>query len=296
MQTISAVSYKFTVYIDLVRSATLVKRSNSASSHTFMFYFLSKTVSYLLTPAGWLLGTLLLALFTRNHTRRRWGVGVALVLFWVLGNGFLTNELALWWEPEPAVLPTDTRAHNQVAVVLTGGIVNGGKRIVPQHPLLAGEADRAGQALYLYKQGLVRKILISGGLGVVMIRPDIVVDEGQSAGEFLRLAGVRPEDILYETKARNTYENALFSAPILREQLQTDRCILVTSANHMRRAEACFRKQGIQVVPYPGNFRGHTRTWSPFSWLFPSEEAFNSAHGLIREFVGMITYKLAGYC
>ncbi|GAA4408820.1 YdcF family protein [Nibrella viscosa] len=261
-----------------------------------MFYFLSKTISYLLTPAGWLFCTLLLAVATRNQTRRRWAVGVALVLFWMLGNGCLTNELVIWWEPAPAALPTDTIAHNRVAVVLTGGMVNVSKRIIPQHPLLAGEADRMGQALYLYKTGIVRKILISGGSGNLFVVPVSVVQEGQAAAEFLRLAGVRSQDILWEPKSRNTYENALYSAKILREQLQTDRCILVTSASHMRRAEACFQKQGIRVVPYPGAFRGHARTWSPASWLLPTEEALQDAHSIIREIAGLITYRLAGYC
>lgn len=261
-----------------------------------MFYFLSKTVSYLLTPAGWLMGTLLMAFFTRNHVRRRWAVGVALVLFWTLGNEFLTNEMALWWEPRPAALPTDTLAHNRIAVVLTGGMVNVSKRIVPKHPMLAGESDRLGQALFLYKSGLVRKILISGGSGTLFLQQEAVGREGQLTAEFLRMAGVPAQDILWESESRNTYENALFSARVLRDRLKTDRCILVTSANHMRRAEACFRKQGIQVVSYPANFQGRGRSWLPGQLLFPREEAFLDAYGIIREIVGMITYKLAGYC
>ena len=181
-------------------------------------------------------------------------------------------------------------------MVLTGGIANGSKRIVPPHPMLAAEADRIGQALYLYRQGLVRKILISGGSGTLFLHPEIVGREGQLAADFLRLAGVPAQDILWEPKSRNTYENALFSARVLRNQLRTDRCILITSANHMRRAEACFQKQGIRVVTYPANFQSRGRSWLPGQFIFPHEESFLDAYGIIREIVGMITYKLAGYC
>jgi hypothetical protein len=57
-----------------------------------MFYFLSKTLFYLLTPAGWLFFSLLGAIFLRNlRWRRRSGI-TALALFWLLGNGPLVNE------------------------------------------------------------------------------------------------------------------------------------------------------------------------------------------------------------
>ncbi len=258
-----------------------------------MFYFFSKTLNYLLTPAGWLVAALLWALLTRNQTRRRQLLGVTLGVFWVFGNSFLTNELALWWEESPAPKPTEVES--VVAVVLTGGMMNVQKDVPVGRFLLNQEADRAGQALYLYKTGVVRKILISGGMGSLPFRAASVRDEGQLTAQFLRTAGVRPDDITLESQSVNTHENAVFSARMLRERFRMNRCVLITSAFHMRRAVACFRKAGITVIPFPSGFRSSRRSFAPGEWLLPNEQAFANAYFLMKELVGYAVYWAVGY-
>ncbi len=264
-----------------------------------MFYFFSKTITYLLTPAGWVLGILVWAFFTKHTRRRRQLTGLALGVFWVLGNQFLINELALWWEYPSQAIPADSSA--QVAVVLTGGMINSGKEILDSHQkptdryLLGREADRVGQALYLYKKGAVRKILISGGIGHLPFQFRRISDEGLMTAQFLRTAGVRPADILLENKSLNTHENALFSAQMLQSRFRTNRCVLITSAWHMRRAIACFQKEGVAVVPFPSGFLSSERSFAPGDWLIPHEEAFFNAYYFVRELVGYVTYKVVGY-
>ena len=199
-----------------------------------MFYFFSKTITYLLTPAGWLITALLFAFFVKKAHYRRLAIGFGLCVFWLFGNSFLMNELALWWEyPVQPNRLAFTDSSNRVAVVLTGGMINGQKEIPASAPtqygtqrfLLGHEADRAGQALYLYKTGAVQKILISGGAGDLPFQPTAVSDEGQMTAQFLIVAGVRPMDVILENKSRNTHENALFTAPMLRKRLeQIDVC------------------------------------------------------------------------
>jgi uncharacterized SAM-binding protein YcdF (DUF218 family) len=264
-----------------------------------MFYFFSKTLNYLLTPAGWLVTTLLVAFFTKNTTRRRRLIGVALGVFWIFGNAFLTNELALLWEYPPAVKPTGSTA--TIAVLLTGGMIN----VMQEVPslgksdnryVLAREADRAGQALYLYKAGAVQKILISGGNGNLPMQTKSVSDEGQMVAKFFLTAGVPLADIVFENKSRNTHENAVFTAPILRNKFKTTKCVLVTSAWHMRRAVACFKKAGVTVIPFPGGYLSGKRSFAPGEWLLPNEQAFADAYFLLKELVGYVVYKLVGYC
>lgn len=263
-----------------------------------MFYFFSKTLNYLLTPAAWLVLALLLAFFTKNAVRRRWSLGMALSIFWVFGNSFLTNELALWWEVPPALVPTDSTL--TTAVVLTGGMIDVMKEVPHQKGykgrfLLNREADRAGQALYLYKIGVVQKILISGGMGDLPFQVRDLNDEGQMAAQFLIMAGVRPGDIILEKKSRNTHENAVFTAKMLHQRFRTNRCILVTSAPHMRRAVACFEKEGVVVVPFPGSFLATRRSFAPGVWLLPNEQAFADSYYLLKELVGYTVYKVLGY-
>ncbi|GAB3993576.1 YdcF family protein [Spirosoma daeguense] len=267
-----------------------------------MFYFFSKTFSYLSTPGGWLITALLLAFFLKKTQYRRRLIGIALAIFWLFGNPFLTNELALWWEYPISVVPdtqNDSTVH--VAVLLTGGMINTRKEIPTEKGrssnrfLLGREADRAAQALFLYKTGVVQKILISGGNGSLPFQTEIVSDEGKMTATFLETAGVSPGDIVLENKSVNTRENALFSAKMLKQRFQTERCILVTSAWHMRRAVGCFQKAGVKATPFPASFISNRRSFSPGEWLLPHEEPFFDAYYLVREMVGYVTYWVVGY-
>ncbi len=258
-----------------------------------MFYFFSKTLNYLLTPAGWLVASLLLGLITKNARHRRWLIAVGLAIFCLFGNSALTNELALAWEYPPAPVPADSSA--RVAVLLTGGMVNTTTGVPDGRFLLGPQADRAGQALYLYKTGVVQKILISGGPGNGLFRARNRPDEGQQTARFLIVAGVRAGDIVLEGKSRNTHENAQFSGRMLRSRFGTNRCVLVTSAAHMRRAVACFRKEQVQPTPFSGAFMGGVRSGEPGDYLLPNAQSFTDSFHLIREITGYGVYGLMGY-
>ncbi|ARK13436.1 YdcF family protein [Fibrella sp. ES10-3-2-2] len=261
-----------------------------------MFYFLSKTAGYFLTPAGWLLATLVGALLFPRQRRRL--LLISLGLFWLVGNSFLVNELARAWEvnPQSDVLsrqPGDTTT--RVAVVLTGGTMQTQLAVLPTRPMLAQQADRLGQALFLYKTGQVQKILISGGSTNLFFMDTEALHEGHEGMKFLRLAGVPARDMIWETRSRNTYENARFSARVLRSTFHTDRCVLVTSAFHLRRATACFIKAGIQPTPFPAAFIQEPRTFVLSNLLVPHEQAFADSMHLIKEVFGYVSYKVAGY-
>lgn len=258
-----------------------------------MFYFFSKVLNYFITPAGWLVTVLLIALLTKKPRLRRRMIGVALGIFWLFGNAFLVNEVALLWEYPPAPVPTDST--QQIAVVLTGGMIDSGTPVPDRRFLLDREADRAAQALYLYKQGAVQKILISGGNGDLPFQPVHVNDEGQSTARFLQTAGVPSTDIILENKSRNTRENALFTALMLRTRFQTNRCILITSAWHMRRAVGCFHKAGLAVTPFPGSFLNHQRVFIPGDLLLPNAQTFYDAYLLTKELTGYVVYWVVGY-
>ena len=99
--------------------------------------------------------------------------------------------------------------------------------------VLGGDGPaRAWQAAGLYRQGVAPKVLVTGFGDCQDIRR-YMVDEG-----------VPGEAIQTECTSRSTWENAVFSAPLL-ATMGARRAILVTSWFHTRRALACFR----QVVP-----------------------------------------------
>jgi uncharacterized SAM-binding protein YcdF (DUF218 family) len=253
-----------------------------------VFFLLSKLLYYLLMPAMWLVALLLAALLTRQPGKRRRLLLAATVLAVVGTNLALSNEALKAWELAPvplAALP----ARADAAVLLTG--ITQDQR--PNDRVYLGPgADRLTHALWLYRAGRVRHIVISGGSGSVL---KVNNTEAHNLATLLRLAGVPARRILLEEKSRNTRENALFTQALLQQHPDIKSLVLVTSAFHQRRALGCFRKAGLHPVPFPADLRTYRRQPTPDYWLVPSPQALVQWSLLIHEVLGWVTYKALGY-
>lgn len=253
-----------------------------------MFFLLSKLLDFALLPAVWLVALLLAALWTRRPERQRRWLRVAALLVLLGTNNALVNEALLAWElppvPAAAVGPADA------AVLLTG--VTKGSKSPHDRVYLAQGADRFTHALWLYRAGRVRRILITGGSGSVL------GTHGTEAAELatlLRLADVPTEAILLEEHSRNTRENAQFTKQLLAQHPEIRSLVLVTSAFHQRRALGCFRRVGLNCQPFPVDFRSTDREPTPDYWLVPDVSALERWSLLLHEITGWAVYKLAGY-
>jgi uncharacterized SAM-binding protein YcdF (DUF218 family) len=99
--------------------------------------------------------------------------------------------------------------------------------------VLGGDGpSRARQAASLYREGAAPRVLVTG------------IGDCENIRRYMVDAGVPWGVIQVQCAARNTWENAVFSAPLL-AAMGARRAILVTTWFHTRRALACFR----QVVP-----------------------------------------------
>jgi uncharacterized SAM-binding protein YcdF (DUF218 family) len=256
-----------------------------------LFFFLSKILLIVFSPGAWLLALLAAALLARRagRWRQRWLVAAALLLF-VGGNNALLNAATRAWEAPPvalrAVAPADA------AVLLTGITISRQPR---DRVYLSQGADRFTHALWLYRAGKVRHIIISGGLATLKPKPGMV-PEAEDLATLLKLAGVPAQAILLEPRSHNTRENALFTKALLGQHPAIKSLVLVTSAFHERRALACFAKVGLRPAPFPADFRS---TYPPASltyWVIPSTDVLTRWSSLLHEIVGFGIYKLLGYC
>lgn len=87
---------------------------------------------------------------------------------------------------------------------------------------------RAAQAAKLWKQGRSPLILITGD-GDCLFNKQIMVRDG-----------VNPSAIIVECGSGSTWQNASYSAPVMRE-IQARKALIVTNWYHSRRAIASFR-------------------------------------------------------
>jgi uncharacterized SAM-binding protein YcdF (DUF218 family) len=108
---------------------------------------------------------------------------------------------------------------------------------------------------------------------------------------LLQSDGVPVNAILREDRSANTYENARFSADLLR-RIGASRIALVVEADSMLRAERCFRKQGIAVIPAPCERRTLQRS---FREMLPSWSALRQNERSLHEYGGLLWYSVRGW-
>ena len=202
-----------------------------------MFFFLSKTLSYLTQPWIIIIALLIASWVVRNNTwkKRLFRIGMVLLLFF--SNDFIANEMMLAWEVK-ATPYKDIHMTYDYAIILAG--VTKSDFEPADRVYFTRGADRVIHTVQLYKSGLVRKILVSGGSGLLS-KPR--KQEADDMADALVTMGVPKEDILIENKSRNTHESAEEVKKMLAGLTVPERCLLITSGYHLRRADACFEKR-----------------------------------------------------
>jgi uncharacterized SAM-binding protein YcdF (DUF218 family) len=254
-----------------------------------MFFFLSKTLSYLTMPLVIICILLLIAFFLKSSKWKNRNFKLALVLLLFFTNDFINNEIVRWWEI-PATPYASIQKKYKYGILLTGIAKS---EMEPDDRIYLGRgADRLTQTLQLYKLGFIKKILVSGGNGKLK---EVKRQEADVLSDMLLLMGVPKEDILIENKSRNTHESAIEVNRLFRDTIKPEECILITSAFHMRRSKACFAKQGWTMDAFSTDFISHKRKFTLDALIIPKEEALGNWHTLVREWIGMIAYKFAGY-
>lgn len=254
-----------------------------------MFFFLSKVVSFFFTPFGLFFILVTSLLFLKKYQKQL--VFILLIGSYILSNQWIVNEWVCAWE-----VPVQNRSElkpKKWGIVLTGGFFETDSDSAVQNLHLGTSSDRIWQAYRMYKEGKIEKIVISGGYVPLVSRNTHV--ESILARDFLVQNGVRVEDILLETKARNTYENALYSVELAKKHgIAASECYVITSSYHLRRALACFRKLGFDTSSFGTNPRQANLNWQ-WTFLIPSRYALHDFFNLSHEWIGYLSYWLVGY-
>ena len=254
-----------------------------------MFFILSKIFNFFTHPFSWVVIGLLIAWVTKRPRLARYSFRGAVIVLLVFSNTFIFLGFARLWETEGKKI--EDVEHYDCAVVL-GGMAEYDK----SHERLSIRrgGDRIWQAINLYHLGKVDKLLISGNNGFLL---GDALDEANQFKEVLVENGIPEEDILVESTSKNTYQNAVECKKVLDQHPEIQSILLVTSALHMRRAEACFTKAGFEKMGQfsTDHYTGPERTFSLSQIFIPKVSTLNDWEGLIHEWIGYLTYKLVGY-
>ncbi len=257
-----------------------------------MFFILSKALLFLINPLVWMITLLSFGLFLKKEKWRKRSLQLCLVLLLFFSNSWISTLVLNAWETPP-MLVADMEAPYDLAIVLSG-YAKLGYDLPNEEQLFpfAGASNRLHHAVELYKLGKVKKILLSGGSGYVVNQE---ISESREVKRYLLRMGLPESDIIVEPASRNTHENALFTAELLKKiNPQPKKILLITSAHHLPRARKCFTKVGLSVTPFAVD---PTSNSTPFhlSHLVPHLSALNTWQSLFKEWIGCFVYWMKGW-
>ncbi|MCP4750909.1 MAG: YdcF family protein [Proteobacteria bacterium] len=172
------------------------------------------------------------------------------------------------------------------AAIVLSGMVD--LRISTEETIeFSGAVDRILAGVALINNGSAGHLIISGGDGS-LVRQNR--SEAELLQEFALGWGADKNRIIVDADSRNTYENALRSAELVRER-KFDRVLLITSAFHMYRARGCFRQVGLDVDTLSVDYRSSSEA-RDFRDYLPSSQALSQTSLTIHELVGIVVYGL----
>jgi uncharacterized SAM-binding protein YcdF (DUF218 family) len=185
--------------------------------------------------------------------------------------------------PEP---PADMAA--PYGIIILGGAVNGGLSEA-RRQVVFDEGERAVEAAILAARYPDARVVYTGASGF-LLSPDNF--EAVAVRRLLTELGVADARITIEDRARNTDDNARFTAALVHPQ-PDQRWLLVTSAFHMPRSMGLFEKAGFNVVAYPVAFRTAgpgTSLW----WEFDPARNLRTFEIAMKEYIGLAMYRATG--
>jgi uncharacterized SAM-binding protein YcdF (DUF218 family) len=253
-----------------------------------MFYFFAKVLSFMLRPYTWLTLLLLAYIFSANLKLRRVFFAGFVFVFFFFSNTVLSTFLMAKWEYPARDLPQGQQYQYGVMLGGVAGYDSHADRVE-----FNSSSDRFLQTIKLYESGVIKKIILSGGEGTLVKEGKL---ESILLRDYLIRLGIPETDIIVEPYSQNTNENAVQTALLLNRLEYSGKCVLITSAYHLRRAEACFKKQGVDVVAYSvDRYVFEDRTYRINDYLLPNSESLELWKVLIHEVVGYFMYYLMGY-
>ena len=236
----------------------------------------------------WAFILLVWSLLTKKPKRRRNLLLTSVLVLYLFSNSFLFNEAMRAWEMHPSSAENNGKIYDY-AIVL-GGVTTYYDKANKQIGFNRS-VDRLMQAIILYKKGIVKKIVFTGGDASILEDKN---KEADIVAQYLKDIGLPAEDLIFENKSRNTHENAMYVCNLLKPA-GNENILLITSAFHMRRSLGCFKKVGMNPDYHVADLFSGERKFAPDHLLIPQIQTLEYWSLLFHEISGYIVYNIMGY-
>lgn len=264
-----------------------------------MLLALSKILSLLIYPLGLATSLLIVGLVSLYRRKGRLNktvivtLSLALMILLSSSNYVISNVLVRSLEFQN--IPMGELPSVQAIVVLGGGT----KPLISPRPWVevAEAGDRILYGSRLLLQGKAPLLIVSGG------RAEWMGEGGNPESEdmaiFAQALQVPASAIIQDPTSLTTYENAVNVKQIM-QQRQIQKILLVTSALHMPRSLAIFRKLNIDAIAAPTDFLTVNNTndkgfLGSLLDLLPDVDALKNTTNALKEYIGLFVYRLRGW-
>jgi len=254
-----------------------------------MFFLISKIFAPFGVPLTYvfLLIGIALIFYQRKPRMGKTCLLLALLLLLVFGTNPLPDFLIQMLETRYPQLSAPPHVD---AVVVLSGMVDL-QRTTPEYLEFYESVERILAGIKLVKAGYGDVLILAGGSGDLY---DQTKQEAVFLRQFALDAGMPAEKILIDSDSRNTHENAVNTRTLM-EQHRLSSSLLITTAAHLPRAMGCFQKLGITPIPYPVDFHSNPTPKYHLLDVLPNVGALKSTEFALHEYLGLLSYKLAGY-
>lgn len=241
----------------------------------------------LLLPLAFLISGTLFSLAGKRRRLQSSLLAAGLILLLLESNSCLTKELVSRLEHVYPLLSdeelTERNPPVEYVVVLSA-------YTFPHEPvsltdkLSSAMLYRLIEGVRLHRQLPGTKLVLSGGPHQGAIEAEIIQEMALSLG-------VSADETVLEPRSASTREQAVNLTPLLKGKV----FVLVTSARHMPRSVALFRKVGLNPIPAPTDYavKGGSPSFSASSWL-PNAGSLTLLSEFLYEKLGYLKAKAYG--
>ena len=243
--------------------------------------YLHKILPLLFSPLFFIISLIIIGIILKSKKTSFAGIIILIICSLPIVSGKLIAYLESDYElNKPSTVATAD------AIVVLSGMVNTIKNKNGLHYEWGDGIDRIFGGIDLFKLYKSPTLILTRG----KLPWSIGVPEGEYLRDVAIKLGVPKKNILLTENVENTDQEAKAIKKLF--SIDNPKVILVTSAFHMPRAKTVFETAGLNVLPFPVDFKNGSSKKLTFMSFIPSASSFNQTSFFVREMIGRTYYKL----
>ena len=252
-----------------------------------VIFTLSKLIPLLILPLGFCL--ILLILKSKFKRKLKFSNLVPLIILTLFSLGVVADYLWRLVEHPWQRIHASQAPNADAIVVLSGGM----RHQVPGESNINewNDPDRFIAGIKLFKSRKSSILIFTGG--DTPLNP-LLENEGLTNKKEALLLGIPRSSLIVTDNVKNTAEEAREISKLLKNKFRNPKILLVTSAFHMKRAKKIFEREGLDVLPFPVDFKtkniNRIQFNNPYDY-FPNASSLEKSSRALRELLGRLIYR-----